>query len=98
MQVTLLYFAGCPHWQLGRERVRRALEQVGEDPDLLSTVELDTPDDAERWQFRGSPTFLVDGRDPFATEDAPVGLACRLYGSEGSPSVAQLVEVLQPAA
>ena len=97
MQVTLLYFAGCPHWHLGRERVRRALEQIGQDPDLLDTVELETPDDAERWRFRGSPTFLVDGRDPFATEDAPVGLACRLYGSEGSPSVARLVEVLRPA-
>jgi hypothetical protein len=97
VQVTLLYFAGCPHWELAQERIRRALAQVGQDPDLLSTIVLETPDDAERWQFRGSPTFLVEGRDPFATGDTPVGLACRLYGSEGSPSVAQLVDVLQPS-
>jgi hypothetical protein len=97
VRVTLLYFDGCPHWQLGRERVRDALGQVGEGPDVLRTVALRTPEDAEAWPFRGSPTFLVNGRDPFATEDAPIGFACRLYGSEGSPSVDQLVEVLLAA-
>ena len=42
---------------------------------------------------------LLDGHDPFAAPDAPVGLACcRNYrtplGPDGSPSVAQPVEVL----
>jgi hypothetical protein len=97
MRVTLVYFEGCPHWELGQERVNEALVQVGEGPDALRTVAVRTPEDAERWHFRGSPTFLVNGRDPFATEDAPVGLACRLYGSEGSPSVDQLVEALSAA-
>ena len=48
--------------------------------------------------MHGSPTLLVDGRDPWADAEAPVGLACRIYrteaGAEGSPSVAQLAEVL----
>ena len=42
--------------------------------------------------------MLVDGRDPFADPDAPVGLACRLYRTEeglaGSPTVEQLLAVL----
>jgi hypothetical protein len=97
MRVTLLYFDGCPHWEVGRERLREALEHVGKDRDAVRSVALRTPEDAERWQFRGSPTFLVNGRDPFATEDAPVGFACRLYGSEGCPSVDQLIEVLSAA-
>lgn len=54
--------------------------------------------EADRLSFRGSPTILIDGRDPFAVEDAPVGFSCRVYltdvGYEGSPSVAQLREVL----
>jgi hypothetical protein len=48
--------------------------------------------------FRGSPTVLVDGRDPFADRQAPVGLSCRVYstpeGLAGAPTVAQLIEVL----
>ncbi len=57
-----------------------------------------TPEDAELWGFRGSPSVLVDGEDPFACPDAPVGLSCRLYrppeGDGGSPTREQLVDVL----
>ena len=98
MRVTLLYFDGCPHWQLGHERLRGALVEVGADPEVLDLVKVNTPEDAEAWQFRGSPSFLVDGRDPFAADDAPVGFSCRLYGAEGSPSVQQLVRALRGAA
>jgi hypothetical protein len=56
VRVTLLYFDGCPHWQLGHERVREALERAGVDPDGLQLVEVRTPEDAEGWRFRGSPT------------------------------------------
>ncbi len=58
-----------------------------------------TPDDAKQWRFHGSPTVLVDGRDPFAAPDAAVGLSCRLYqtddGPAGAPSVEQLTAVLR---
>jgi hypothetical protein len=60
-----------------------------------------TPEDAERLRFRGSPTILIDGRDPFANEAAPFGLSCRVYrterGLEGSPSLEQLREALAHA-
>jgi hypothetical protein len=39
MHVTFLYFAGSRHRELGWERIRRAVELVGEDTDLVSTVE-----------------------------------------------------------
>jgi hypothetical protein len=48
---------------------------------------------------RGSPTVLIDGEDPFADPDAPVGLACRVYPTAdelaGAPSVAQLTAALR---
>jgi hypothetical protein len=48
--------------------------------------------------FSGSPTVLVDGRDPFAAGSARAGLTCRRYrterGVEGAPSVAQLRAVI----
>lgn len=47
-----------------------------------------------RWWVRGSPTILVDGRDPLASGDEPVGLACRVYDTHRTerraPTVAQL--------
>src|SRR4051794_4420896 len=88
MKITILYFDGCPNWQIAVDRVQQisgqqpAIEMIG------------SSEEAVRREFRGSPTILVDGIDPFADPAAPVGRACRLYrtetGLEGSPSVAQL--------
>ena len=98
MGVELLWFAGCPSWQLAEGRLREALSLAQLDAELV-LVEVRTPEEAERLGFPGSPTVLVDGRDPFADEVAPAGLACRLFrtpdGLRGAPTVEQLVEVLR---
>jgi hypothetical protein len=99
MTISLLYFDGCPNWHVADERLRAALVAVGRPDDAVEHVLVSTPEEAEASQFRGSPTVLVDGRDPFSDPDAPVGLACRLYrtdqGLAGSPTVEQLVAVLR---
>lgn len=89
------YFDGCPNWEVALARVRDALMAVG----LAEEVELHevtSQEHAERLGFRGSPSVLVDARDLFATPDAPVGLACRVYatpeGLSGAPTTQQLVE------
>lgn len=98
MEITLQYFDGCPNWQLARDRLREALRSTGRDDGAVSYERIETPEQAEQAGFPGSPTILVDGRDPFADEEAPVGLACRIFqteaGAEGAPSVAQLAKVL----
>ncbi|MFQ6172559.1 thioredoxin family protein [Oryzobacter sp. R7] len=97
MEVRLLYFEGCPHWTVADERLRAAMAQIG-DTSLVHHVLIETPEDAAANGFVGSPTIQVDGRDPFARGDEQVGLTCRLYstpeGLAGSPTVAQLIEVL----
>ena len=97
MEVALLYFDGCPSW---REAERRLQAVLGPDA-ALTYVHVRTPEDAERLSFRGSPTVLVDGRDPFADEDDPVGLSCRVFrtpeGLRGAPTVEQLREALGQA-
>jgi len=98
MQVELLWFAGCPNWQETDARLREAVAVAGVDAEVV-LVEVTSPEDAERLRFRGSPTVLVDGRDPFAEESAPVGLSCRVFrtpqGLRGTPTVDQLVAVLR---
>lgn len=98
MKITLQYFAGCPNWQVADGRLLEALEMAG-----LGNAEIDrrlvsTPEEAEEVGFRGSPTLLINGIDPFADPDAPVGLSCRVYrtdtGLAGSPTIEQLLTVL----
>ena len=62
---------------------------------ILEAVE--TPGDAERLEFWGSPSLLVDGRDPFADQAGPVGLSCRIYRTEQGPRGALSVARLVPA-
>ena len=96
VDVTLLCFDDCPNWREADAHLR-TLER--EHPELHVTRHIvDTPEEAERTRFRGSPSILIDGVDPFADADAPVGLSCRMYqtpdGPAGSPTLDQLREVL----
>jgi hypothetical protein len=99
--VSLLYFDGCPHWQLADERLREALARVGRPDAPIEYLTVTTPEQADELRFTGSPTVLVNGRDSFVDRAAPVGLSCRVYrtndGLAGSPTVEQLVEALEPA-
>lgn len=98
MDVRLLYVDGCPSRQTMDRRLRVALARAGH-TEPPTHVEVTTPEDAERLSFRGSPTVLLDGVDPFADASAPVGLCCRVYetpeGRRGAPTVEQLLAVLR---
>ena len=94
VDVTLQYFDGCPNW----ETTGRHLDQLGV---RVRYQRIETPEAALEHGFRGSPTVLVDGVDPFFDPAAPVGLACRVYrgpaGPAGSPTFDQLKEVIDAA-
>jgi Alkylmercury lyase len=68
----------------------------------VRTREITTDAEAVAAGMRGSPTLLVNGRDPFAgTEPCSCGLACRLYRDEQGrlvavPSADQLRAALVP--
>jgi hypothetical protein len=99
VKITLRYFDGCPNWRLAEARLRRALAAIGAPATEIALERVETPEDAERLGFRGSPTVLVDGADPFAEDGTPAGLACRVYrterGTEGAPSETQLPAALE---
>lgn len=97
MRVELRFFEGCPNWQLLDARLLEAFDTLGERP-TVTYERVETPEEAARLQFRGSPSLLLDGKDPFADQAGSVGLSCRIYrtesGPQGAPSVEQLVAVL----
>jgi hypothetical protein len=97
VEVTVLYFVGCPNWQTAVERVQAAAKRAGV-PVLVSTLAVESDEDAARLGFTGSPTVLLAGTDPFAQPRSSSALACRLYstpdGLAGSPTVDQVVAAL----
>jgi len=97
MHVQLLYFDGCPNWQETDQRLREAIRVAGLDV-TPEYVTVPTLEDAERLHFRGSPTVLLDGADPFGGKTAAFGLSCRVFqtpdGLRGAPTVAQLIAAL----
>ena len=101
MRVQLLYFDGCPHWTLMEERLKEALSLAGI-PRMIEYHHVETPEEAEEFRFAGSPSILLDGRDPFAASSSGFGLACRVYstpeGDAGAPTVEQLATAIGGAA
>ncbi|MGP3919840.1 thioredoxin family protein [Nonomuraea sp. 10N515B] len=100
MELTVVAVPNCPNAPLLEERLVHALAETG--AAARASISRRTVSDAEqakRWQMRGSPTLLIDDRDPFADPAVPTGLACRMYRDEeghleGAPSVAALRRVL----
>lgn len=96
MDVSLLYFNECPNWQLAHERLLAIAAERGDLTVVHQLVE--TPEEADRVGFFGSPSIQVDGVDLFADEDSQVGLTCRRYrtptGHDGAPTLDQLRTVL----
>lgn len=96
MQIDIAHVPECPNLGLASSRVHQALEQTRLEA-AVREVEVTSEEAAEALGTPGSPTILIDGRDPFQSGAAP-SLSCRLYstaaGMQGAPSVADLVEAL----
>lgn len=95
MDVTLLYFDDCPNWRTTDRILTDLSAELGFE---ITRRLVTTPGEAEELGFRGSPTVLIDGEDPFADPDSPTGLSCRIYhtpeGMAGSPTAAMLRRAL----
>lgn len=102
VDVQLLVVTDCPNEGPAAAVLRQALDDTG-----LSTVQftirvVSDQAEAERIGFTGSPTVLIDGRDPFAEPGQHPALACRLYRHDteifGVPPLRPLRKALKMAA
>lgn len=100
MKVTIQYFAGDPNWSTARDRVRAVLDASGQASVEIELQQIASSEEAHEFRFRGSPTILVDGVDPFGSEESGYGLMSRVYrteaGTDVAPSELQLRDALAP--
>ncbi|MGH8945482.1 MAG: thioredoxin family protein [Acidimicrobiia bacterium] len=95
MRIVLQYFDGCPHEQTMRGHLRTLIDEG-----LVAILEeemIDTQEKAVARGFRGSPTLLVDGIDPFDDGSMQPGMSCRIYRTEQGPAGAPTLEQLRAA-
>lgn len=102
MDIELLVVPDCPNEAPAAALLRTALDDIGLARIPFTTTVIETPAQAERRGFVGSPTILIDGNDPFAEPGQPAAVACRIYrttgGPAGLPDLRQLREALKRAA
>jgi hypothetical protein len=98
MQIDMLYFDGCPSWQVGLENLQAALSAEGIEAGIR-LVQVDDDERAARLRFLGSPSFHVEGRELWPEEREYYALSCRVYstplGMKGAPTVEMLSEKLR---
>lgn len=100
MELVLLSVPDCPNAAAFEERL--AVVLAAHPAVVVRRRVVSDEREAAEAGMHGSPTLLVDGRDPFAPPGEPPSLSCRLYrdavGQTGpAPSVEELRNVL-PAA
>ncbi|MEU2134992.1 hypothetical protein [Streptomyces sp. NPDC018352] len=101
MRIEVVVVKECPNEQLAVGRLRQALEASGlHEADVVTRVVTDQAE-AERIDFTGCPSILINGDDPFAEAGRGQGVTCRLYrtpeGLDGAPSISQLQQALATA-
>jgi hypothetical protein len=95
VEITIQYFDGCPNWKDTCLAVAEAAREIGLSNAVMCFQPVETDEEARRIAFRGSPTILIDGTDPFAELDAPAGHVSGLPDGAwiGRPAVASPVPV-----
>ena len=100
MELTVLAVPDCPNVAVLQHRLAEVLADW---PGVtLQWRVVANVAEAARWRMHGSPTLLVNGRDPFAQAGSSPALACRMYRAEdgsldGAPSVSALRQALEQA-
>jgi hypothetical protein len=101
VDIELRSVDGCPNAELADQRLSVALQAIGVQASIRSRL-VHNAEEAEALGFSGSPTILIDGRDPFGRSGGSGALSCRLYrtgeGVLGCPTIEQLISALQAAA
>lgn len=98
VQITLLYFDGCPSWKIALENLQKVIE-IEKIQAEITLLKIDDPEQAQREHFLGSPSFKVNDVDLWPEAREHYTLSCRVYQTPGAlmgfPTVDMLRERLR---
>lgn len=82
LEIKFYYFEDCPSHETALSRLNQILDEEQAERHL-EIVQVETHEDAERLNFPGSPTILINGTDidPNVSE-LQAALTCRTYRLE----------------
>ncbi|MEJ5273587.1 MAG: thioredoxin family protein [Spirochaetota bacterium] len=85
MNIKFLYFDGCPNSIQTLRNLKEALNEMNISENYLEIIEVNELKLAEKINFSGSPTILLNGKDIY-TDEIPVEVnyACRIYEFNGT--------------
>jgi len=76
------------------ERVKAALGKTMVETEYIERL-VDTPEQADKCKFRGSPTLLIEGQDlEVLPQPVSVNLIC-LYYADGIPEIGQILNIIE---
>lgn len=95
MLIEILCFEDCPNLAPVVKLVHEVVADRGITAEIRE-VHVQSPEDAVRLEFVGSPSVRVDGVDiePAARERREFGVSCRMYGTSGVPPRAMIEDAL----
>ena len=79
--IEFLYFEGCPSYKKALINLKEALTDSHREVNL-ELINVETPGQAEKFGFYGSPSIKVDGRD-LEGRCGESSYNCRLYDIDG---------------
>lgn len=95
MKIEVLSVPDCPNQAIALVRISEALHLADVTGAEISERVITNDADAHALGMHGSPTILIDGRNPFVEAGTPTSMSCRLYhtaeGFKGASSVAELI-------
>ncbi|NLH08520.1 MAG: hypothetical protein GX484_13060 [Chloroflexi bacterium] len=80
VQVDIVYTADCTSWEKTAHLVNQVMTDLGLEGEFIYWL-CESEEQAWEWDFVGSPTVLIDGKDPFRSPDDEPGLKLRTYFS-----------------
>jgi len=94
MKVELLYFEGCPSWQIALEHLKVALQEEGVS-EVITMIEIKDDEQAAQEKFLGSPSIRIDGQDLWSEQRENYSLSCRVYATSEGVKGFPMVEMLR---
>ncbi len=81
IKIEFLYFAGCPSYKPALDHLRAVIDEENIDADL-ELILVESPEEAQKVGFQGSPSIKVNGVD-LEDKNDEFSFNCRLYRVEG---------------